>query len=213
MTIRTTTANEEWANYSGSRLANSVKTIVEANIERIENPLVMTDAEGNFNVENIMLNAAQLGEAHALFYLGLWGLNELKTDPEKAKVYISEACKGRMPKFAYRAGMEWLKEGLDNEAAVENAVDYFVMGTEQGSVDCFLQMGLLCTDKRLESEERYDEALKYGKEVLQIVANVEGEDYEEQRQQARQRLAELEQRPKSAWGKIKGGLGSLFGKD
>ncbi len=206
-------SDEEWADYSRNMLVNNIKTIVEANKERIENPLEMIYAEGCLNAMNVMLNAAQLGEANALINLGHWGLNKLKTDPEEAKKYISVACKGGIPAFAYRSGMEWLEDGLDNDTAVENAMEYFGMGAEYGSVDCFLQMGLLCTDKRFEGEEEYDEALKNGKEILQAVANVEGEEYEEQRQQARDRLAEIEQRQNSAWGKIKKGFGSLFGKD
>lgn len=206
-------SDEIWEKYSVSRLYNSIKTIVEANTERIENPLEMVNDDDCLNAENILLNAAQLGEANAVLLLGQWGLNELKTDPEKAKAHILAACKGGVPEFACRAGMEWLEEGLDNEVAVESAMEYLGMGAEQGSLDCWLQIGLLCTDKRLESEEGYGETLKYGKEALQAVVNVEGDDYEEQRQQARQRLAELEQRPKSKWSKIKSGLGSLFGKD
>ena len=206
-------SDEEWADYSRNMLVNNIKTIVEANKERIENPLEMIYAEGCLNAMNVMLNAAQLGEANALINLGHWGLNKLKTDPEEAKKYISVACKGGIPAFAYRAGMEWLEDGLDNDTAVENAMEYFGMGAEYGSVDCYLQIGLLCTDKRFEGEKEYEKALKYGKEALQAVADVEDDDYEEQRQQARDRLAEIEQRQKSAWGKIKKGFGSLIGKD
>lgn len=206
-------SDENWEDYSVNRLYNSIKTIVETNTERIENPLEMVNAEDYLNAENILLNAAQLGEANAVFKLGILGLNELKTAPEKAKKYISAACKGGVPDFAYRAGMEWLEEGLDNEVAFDSALEYFDMGRDCGSVDCYLQICLLSTDERLESLDGYDKALKSGKEGLQLIANIEGEDYEEQRQQARQRLAELEQRHKSKWSKIKSGLGSLFGRD
>lgn len=209
----TSYSDEAWADYSRLVLVNNIKTIVEANIERIENPLEMVIAEDYLRNENVLLNAVQLGEVNALFSLGFWGLNELKTNTEKAKKYISAACKYGMPDFACRAGMDWLEEGLDNETAIESAMEYFSMGAEQGSVDCYLQMGLFCTDKRLEDEDGYSEALTSGKKILQVVANVEGEDYEEQRQQARARLAEIEQRPKSAWSKIKKVLGSIFGKN
>ena len=151
---------------------------------------------------------------NAVLALDHLGMNFLKTDSERAKTFITAACKGGFPHSAYNAGIEWLKDdGIENDTAVEHAMEYFSIGAEHGSVDCCLQMGLFFTDKRFECEKRYEEALKIGIKYLQSVSNVEGDDYEEQRQQAHARLAEIEQRPKSAWGRIKKGLGSIFSND
>lgn len=193
------------------------KGLVEANIDRIENALEMEDSEGGFELENILLNVSQIGELNAVLSLGHNGMGILKTDPEKAKTYIKAASKGGFPYSAYNAGMEWLKDGIENDAAVEHAMEYFSIGAEHGSVDCFLQIGLYYTDRQFEGEDGYEEALKSGIKCLQAVSNVEGDDNEEQRQQARARLAEIEQRPKlerpkSTWSKIKKGLGTLLGK-
>lgn len=206
-------SDEEWDILSGNQLYNDLKFIVNDNIERIDNPLEMIDAENHLNVENICLNAAQLGVANALYALGQWGLSMLKTEPEKAKTYISIACKGEMPQFAYHAGMEWIEEGFDNEAAAESAIGYFCMGAEQGLVDCLLQMGLFCTDTRLKGVKYYDKMLKNGIKCLQAVTNIEDDYFEEQRQQARARLDEIEQRQQSTWGKLKKGFKSWFDKD
>ena len=210
-------SGENFDSYSVFAKETYWKGLVEANIDRIENALEMEDSEGNFELWNILLNVSQIGEMNAVLALGHFGMNFLKTDPERAKTYITAASKGGFPHSAYNAGMEWLKDGIENDAAVEHAMEYFSIGAEHGSVDCFLQIGLYYTDRQLEGEDGYEEALKNGIKCLQAVSNVEGEDYEEQRQQARARLAEIEQRPKlerpkSTWSKIKKGLGTLLGK-
>ncbi len=210
-------SGENFDSYSVFAKETYWKGLVEANIDRIENVLEMEDSEGNFELWNILLNVSQIGEMNAVLALGHFGMNFLKTDPERAKTYITAASKGGFPHSAYNAGMEWLKDGIENDAAVEHAMEYFSIGAEHGSVDCFLQIGLYYTDRQFEGEDGYEEALKNGIKCLQAVSNVEGEDYEEQRQQARARLAEIEQRPKlerpkSTWSKIKKGLGTLLGK-
>lgn len=205
-------SDENFDSYSAYSKEMYLKELVETNIDRIENVLVMEDSEGNLELWNIMLNASQIGEPNAILVLGHAGMELLKTEPVRAKTYITAACKGEIPHFAYNAGMEWLEDGLDNDAAVEHAMEYFAIGVEHGSVDCALQIGLYCTDKRFEDEKDYAEAMKIGMQFLQTVSNVVGDEFDEQRQQARARLSEIEQRPKSAWGKIKKGLGSMLRK-
>ena len=210
-------SGENFDSYSVYAKETYWKGLVEANIDRIENVLEMEDSEGNFELWNILLNVSQIGEMNAVLALGHLGMDFLKTDSERAKTYITAACKGGFPHSAYNAGIEWLKDGIENDAAVEHAMEYFSIGAEHGSVDCFLQIGLYYTDRQLEGEDGYEEALKSGIKCLQAVSNVEGDDYEEQRQQARARLAEIGQRPKlerpkSTWSKIKKGLGTLLGK-
>ncbi len=206
-------SDEQWTDYAQSEWYKSLIMMVNANIERIENPLKMFNEDDNINLGNICLNAAQLGECNALVALGVWGLDILKDDTKKANTFISASCKGGFSFYAYHAGKQWLEEGLDDKEAIEHAADYFMMGVEVGSVDCGLEIGLLLTDSYFDKYWGKGKRINAGKHYLQAVANVEGDDFEEQRQQARARLAELEQRPKSTWSKIKKGLGSMFGRD
>lgn len=206
-------SDEEWDEYARNEWYKCLILMVDANIERIENPLKMFTDENNINVENICLNAAQLGECNALVALGVWGMDILKEDTKKAKVFISAACQGGFPYYSYHAGKQWLEEGLDDKEAVEHAADYFMMGINVGSVDCCLEMGLLLTDSHFEKHWGAGKRINAGKQYLQAVANVEGDDFEEQRQQACVRLTELDQLPQSAWNKIKKGLSSIFGND
>ena len=187
------------------------KEVVEKNIGRIENPLEMTTTDGDMLPENILLNVAQTGYFNAAVTLGLWGLRELKSDPEKAKQYIAATCKAGVGRFAAEAGREWLKEGLDNEKAIVEAGEYFAMGMDANSPDCFLETGLLLTDSRIDYEEQEDECMEIGKKCLQAVVELD-DDWEELRQQARTRLEEIARRHTSLWRKIKKGFGSKSGK-
>lgn len=187
------------------------KEVVEKNIGRIENPLEMTTTDGDVLPENILLNVVQTGYLNAAVTLGLWGLRELKSDPEKAKQYIAATCKAGVGRFAAEAGREWLKEGLDNEEAFEKANEYFLMGMDVGSPDCLLEVGLLLTDSRIDYEEQEEEYMEIGKRCLQDILEL-NDDWEELRQQARARLEEIARRPTSLWKKFKKGFGAKFGK-
>ena len=116
-----------------------------------------------------------------------------------------------MGRFAAEAGREWLKEGLDNEKAIVEAGEYFAMGMDANSPDCFLETGLLLTDSRIDYEEQEDECMEIGKKCLQAVVELD-DDWEELRQQARTRLEEIARRHTSLWRKIKKGFGSKSGK-
>ncbi len=188
------------------------KEVVEKNIERIENPLEMTTTNGNLLPENILLNVAQTGYLNAAVTLGMKGLRELKRNPEKAKRFIAASCKASLGEFAAEAGREWLKEGLDKEQAIAEAMDYFTMGIiEAHSPECLLEAGLLLTDSRIGQEDNAEEIMEIGKEYLQAVLELD-DDCEDLRQQARARLEEIARRPASLWRKFKKGFGSKFGK-
>lgn len=182
--------------------------LANANIERIDNPLAMKDEDDNSIFENILENAAQLGEPNAELSLGIEALKILKTEQEKAKRYITIVSNGHFPRFAHQAGMEWLKEGIDNEDALKNALEYFSIGVEQGLVDSGLQIGLLLTDPHFSDKE----IIEKGKGWLQAVIDTDDEDCEEQRQQAQERLDELERRSSGTWKKVKNRLNNLIGK-
>ena len=211
-------SDEKYDDYVAFCNKNYWKELAENNIDRIENALEMEDSEGNPQIYNILLNVVQIGELNAISTLVRFGLNALKTEPENAKTYISAVCKAGLPNFAAEAAEEWLKDGLDNDTAVEKAVEYYSMGMEAGSADCFLGAGLLLTDEHLDGDAKDKEkAIASGINLLQVVINSDDEEYEELRQKARARLTEIEQRkksePKSAWSKIKKGLGAIFTKD
>ncbi len=171
--------------------------IVEANKEKITDWQEYVDSEDNIHFASLTFNAAQLGEANAVSLLGYKGLEILKTSPDDAKRYIKMCAEQGLCYFAEQAGKTLMEEGLDNEEAVTAAVEYFYMGLEQGHIGCALQLGLLFTTEGADKK-----AEQVGSQYLQQICESEGDDWEDERQQAKARLEEMEHRPKTFIGRL-----------
>ncbi len=171
--------------------------IVEANKERIADWQEYVDDENNIDCDLLAVNATQLGELNAAILLGGIGLNRLKTAPDEAKRFIKLSTEQGLAYSAELAGKALLNEDNGGEKALREAIEYFNMGAEQGHVGCILQLGLLYTTEGLSKETE-----QVGDEYLRFVCDAEGDDWEEERQQAKARLEELKQRHKSLMDKF-----------
>ncbi len=165
--------------------------IVGANKEKIKDWQDYMDEEENVNVNILTRNAAQLGELNALFLVGNKALELLKTDPDEAKRLIEITLEQGFEDSAFKAGMEWLKETDQNEEAASKAMEYFNMGAVRGVGQCRLHAGILLTSEGLEEDLQ-----QLGKAYLEQVSKLKGDDWEEERKLAQERLKEIELRSK-----------------
>lgn len=198
-------SDEEFQEYIYDSMFYYWQDIVEANKQGIKDWKDYIDGENKIVCDLLAINAMQLGEANASFYIGSRGLAMLKTAPDQAKRFITLVAEQGYCSIAEQAGKTLLEEGLGNGKAVTEAFEYFNMGAEHGDVGCFLQLGLLCT---VEGVSRKVEHI--GREYLKQVSELEGDDWEKERRQAKARLEELEQRPRCIVGKIINRLRKLF---
>ncbi len=201
-------SEEEMCDYALDCRIDYWKDIVEKNVERIKSFQEYTNNDGYLQVEELAIDAAQLGELNALFYIGTLAISLLKEDNDKAMRYIKCAVENGVPFFAEKAGKKWLSELHDNAKALENAYNCFKIGSDVGDVGCFLQLGLLLTMKGTGRK-----AEKAGRSVLKRICELEGDGFDDERRQAQERLDELEQRPKNIFDGFSNILRKISGKD
>ena len=203
-------SEEDWKDYATKVKYISMCRLVKANIERLEAPLPMTDADNCLIIDNINLNAAKLGNKTALFTLGLAGHELLRTDPDRARRFVKAACAGGLLTAAYCAGRELLNDWNCRKKDLREAMSYFNLGAQAGDVECIFQVGLIYTDSRYKGSKR---TVETGKEHLQYVLETDDEDYEELRQKARKRLADLAEREQPIGRKILKAIEGLCKED
>ncbi len=201
-------SEQEMFDYAWDCRIDYWKSIVEKNVERIKAFKKYVNNDGYIIVEELAIDAAQLGEFNALYYIGQLGIGSLKDDNDKAMRYIKFAAENGAPFFAEMAGKTWLEEMNNDENALDNAYNCFMIGYKIGDVGCFLQIGLLLTKKGGGRK-----AEKAGRSILKRICELEDEGFEDERRQAQERLDELEKRPKSFFERFSDILRKISGKD
>lgn len=201
-------SEQEMFDYAWDCRIDYWKGIVEKNVERIKSFQEYVDNDGYPLVEELAIDAAQLGELNALYYTGQLGISLLKEDNDKAMRYIKCAVENGLPFFAEMAGKTWLSEMNNNAKAVENAYNCFMIGYDVGDIGCYLQLGLLLTQKGTGRK-----AEKAGRSILKRICELEDDDIEDERRQAQERLDELEKRPKNIFDGFSDILRKILRKD
>ena len=158
--------------------------------------------------------AAKRGDSNAVAWLGHCyerGMGTKRDIPKAMEMYTQSA--ENREEYAIIRLVDLYMGGIEGyvEPDLDKVFKYLKKGIDENIPVCYLQAGLLLTDTNIIKGDK--ELLQKGIDYLKIIRDTDGEDLENLRIKAQERLAEIERAQESVWGKIKKGLGSIFNND